>query len=256
MPLLNLTSSYKTLASSIFSQTAFDPSTPSTVLAGYAAQLKILANLYQRTDNAVMEIPFAGAASPVVAFLKPASRGSIKIKNSDPATEPAIDTRTASNPNDVKIMIELLKYVRKYFKTPTMAQLGPVEVLPGPDVVTDAQIEGIFRAALIQPSFYHVCCTAAMGPRSRGGVVGTDLLVYGTKKLSVVDASVMPMVPGTHTCETVYAIAEKVSLFFPVFFGFWVRGRITDKTSGCRSYQEARLGFDRGFGVDLLKSIP
>ncbi|KAF2749668.1 GMC oxidoreductase [Sporormia fimetaria CBS 119925] len=214
VPLLNLTSQYKNIASTLSSQSAstyVDPSTPASVLKGYAAQLKILANRFTRTDNAVMELPFAGQASPVVAFLKPASRGTIKITNSDIGTEPAIDTRTIANPVDLKIMMELLKFARKYFKTPTMSKLGPVELLPGPDVDTDAEIEGIFRAALVQPSFYHVCCTAAMGPRANGGVVGTNLLVHGVSRLSVVDASVMPMVPGTHTCETVYAIAEKAA---------------------------------------------
>jgi choline dehydrogenase-like flavoprotein len=41
--------------------------------------------------------------------------------------------------------------------------------------------------------------------------VDTDLKVYGVGKLSVVDASVMPYLPATHLCTTVYAIAEKAA---------------------------------------------
>lgn len=37
-----------------------------------------------------------------------------------------------------------------------------------------------------------------------------DLEVYGEHRLSVVDASVMPLIPTSHTCSTVYAVAEKV----------------------------------------------
>lgn len=43
-----------------------------------------------------------------------------------------------------------------------------------------------------------------------GGAVGSDLLVYGTLGLSVGDASIMPLIPGTHLYATAYAIAEKV----------------------------------------------
>lgn len=50
-----------------------------------------------------------------------------------------------------------------------------------------------------------------MMPRELGGCVGSDLLVYGTRGLSVVDASVMPLIPGAHLQATVYAVAEKAA---------------------------------------------
>jgi choline dehydrogenase len=50
-----------------------------------------------------------------------------------------------------------------------------------------------------------------MMPRELGGVVGQDLLVYGVTGLSVVDASVMPMLPAAYTQQTVYAVAEKAA---------------------------------------------
>jgi choline dehydrogenase-like flavoprotein len=43
------------------------------------------------------------------------------------------------------------------------------------------------------------------------GLLGRILLVHGVKGLSVVDASVMPLIPGTHLSAPVYAIAEKRS---------------------------------------------
>ena len=39
------------------------------------------------------------------------------------------------------------------------------------------------------------------------------LRVYGIDRLRVVDASIIPTLPGANTCQTVYAIAEKVSTF-------------------------------------------
>jgi choline dehydrogenase-like flavoprotein len=35
--------------------------------------------------------------------------------------------------------------------------------------------------------------------------------VYGTKQLSVVDASIIPLIPATHLQATMYAVAEKAA---------------------------------------------
>jgi choline dehydrogenase-like flavoprotein len=54
-----------------------------------------------------------------------------------------------------------------------------------------------------------------MMPLRLGGVVDPELLVYGTRNLRVVDASVMPLVPAAHLQAVVYGVAEKVCLAPP-----------------------------------------
>jgi choline dehydrogenase-like flavoprotein len=50
-----------------------------------------------------------------------------------------------------------------------------------------------------------------MGKREAGGVVDEQLKVYGIEGLRIVDASVFPMLPASHTMTTVYAVAEKAA---------------------------------------------
>lgn len=50
-----------------------------------------------------------------------------------------------------------------------------------------------------------------MLPRENGGVVNTELKVYGTKNVRVVDASVLPFQLCGHLMSTLYAVAEKAS---------------------------------------------
>lgn len=112
-------------------------------------------------------------------------------------------------------MVAAVKKLRALMATTSMQKLGPVELTPGANVTSDDEI----RAALkkqVQPTYSHLTSTCSMMKREYGGVVGPDLLVYGVQSLSIVDASIMPLIPATHISSTVYAVAEKVSvLVFP-----------------------------------------
>jgi choline dehydrogenase len=48
-----------------------------------------------------------------------------------------------------------------------------------------------------------------MRPENDGGVVDPRLRVYGTKKLRVIDVSIMPTVPDVNIVGPVYMIGEK-----------------------------------------------
>lgn len=52
---------------------------------------------------------------------------------------------------------------------------------------------------------YHPIATAAMLPRSSGGVVASDLVVYGTQNLRVVDVSVVPLHVASHVSSISHA---------------------------------------------------
>jgi choline dehydrogenase-like flavoprotein len=103
-------------------------------------------------------------------------------------------------------------------RTATLRGLGAVEAAPGEGVETDGDLAGWIRANTVQ-SYMHPCCTAAMLPRDRGGVVGRDLRVHGAARLRVVDMSVLPMLPAAHLSWTAYAVGEKASWFLSVSSG-------------------------------------
>ncbi len=81
-----------------------------------------------------------------------------------------------------------------------------------------------------------------MMPVEKGGVVGPDLKVHGLGRLRVVDMSIIPMIPGTHTSATAYAIGEKVG--YPKWFA--TRRQLL-KFVGCRyNYQTVVKGLNNG----------
>jgi len=44
-----------------------------------------------------------------------------------------------------------------------------------------------------------------------GGCVSDKLLGYGVRKLSIVEASIFPMIPAANVLATMYALSEKAA---------------------------------------------
>jgi choline dehydrogenase len=139
--------------------------------------------------------------------LHPYSRGTIAIKSTNPFVEPAIDPRYGSNPIDLQIIVEGIKFQRRLLSTAPMLELLPVELLP-PQWADDAALELFAKVGL--ETEYHPSGTTSMLPKELGGVVDAKLLVYNTANLRVVDAGIFPLLPGSHIQAAVYAVAEKV----------------------------------------------
>ncbi|KAF8868898.1 hypothetical protein CPB85DRAFT_1447580 [Mucidula mucida] len=179
-------------------------------IAGFLAQRELLVASYASTTNGLIEVPFSGGGSTALCLEKPISRGTVTLNVTDRYAEPIIDFNTGVNPVDTDIFVSVINFYRKWMAAPSMAQLGPVEEAPGTNVTTDEDI-GAWANEGMGTSTAHTCCTAAMMPRDLGGVVSPELLVYGVSGLSVGDISLIPMIPATHTCATVYAISEKAA---------------------------------------------
>ncbi|KAK3995520.1 hypothetical protein QBC44DRAFT_339942 [Cladorrhinum sp. PSN332] len=143
--------------------------------------------------------------------LHPLSRGTVRFSTSNPLGAPIIDVRGLSNPLDLDIYLEITKYLRKIITTPTMQSFGAYESSPGPVGIGEDDDEALkeWIKDALSLSYAHPCCTAALGPKAKGGVVGADLKVHGASGLRVVDMSVLPMVPSTHLSATAHAIGEK-----------------------------------------------
>ncbi|RYP67109.1 hypothetical protein DL771_007434 [Monosporascus sp. 5C6A] len=189
------------------------PDTDPTVIAGYEAQMKALAAAIRSPNTAFYGLTVTGSPTPGRGntLLHPLSRGSVNVNTTDPYnSEPIVDYRALSNPLDTDILVEFIKFARRYHFNTSLAAYGPREMAPGLGVVEDEDIADYVRGTAT-PTQYHPSGTCAMLPKELGGVVDESLRVYGVGRLRVVDAGIIPMLPGANTCQTVYAIAEKAA---------------------------------------------
>ncbi|KAL9111876.1 MAG: hypothetical protein Q9227_003726 [Pyrenula ochraceoflavens] len=168
--------------------------------------------------------------------LLPFSRGSVHIKSPNPLVYPEIDPQFFLNDFDKTVAIAASRLARRFFATYPISSIAVSEVQPGlmnvPENATDEQwmewIASIGMLTFSELSFqtdqsvrklteptagpnYHPLATMSMLPRELGGVVDSNLTVYGTSNVRVVDASVIPFQVSGHLTATIYAIAERVA---------------------------------------------
>ena len=91
---------------------------------------------------------------------------------------------------------------------PAFSQYLGEEIYPGPNVKTDEQIEDYIKNTVHTSNA--LVGTCKMG-NDRMSVVSAQLKVHGVDGLRVVDASVMPKIPGGQTGAPVFMIAEKAA---------------------------------------------
>lgn len=217
-PALNIvTDSYATLAAAVREQasngSAIDylpAGTPDTVIAGYLEQLYLIADAMENTDQPFLE-GWTSGVPQYATLLHPLSRGSILLNTSDVDAEPVINFNTVNNPLDIEIVLTFIPFMRKLWATDAFKDLGLVETSPGANVTERADLVDWLINTALQQSDYHPCCTVAMAPLSKGGVVGGDLRIHGLHRLRVADFSTAPLELGTHTQSTAYAIGEKAA---------------------------------------------
>lgn len=145
-----------------------------------------------------------------VCQLRPHSRGTISLASSDPLDAARIDPNYLGEDEDLRVMREGVKTVRRLIHQPALWDLIEKEKDPwhGVDIDDDAATDDIVRDKA--ETIYHPVGTCAMGPaENKLSVVDPELKVIGTQGLRVVDASAMPRLIGGNTNAPTIMMAEK-----------------------------------------------
>ena len=180
---------------------------------GFVKQRKIIAEIFGRKDAAVTEFPCpADGTYALAAVEKPLSRGTVYINPKNPNGPPNVIYNAFVNPIDRKIMSISLRYLRTIWASPLLASHKIKEKVPGTQFTTDEEIyNALIAQSMLSPTLAHPSGSCPMMAREDGGCVNDKLMVYGTQHLSIVDASIIPIIPTAHLQATAYGIGEKAA---------------------------------------------
>ncbi|CAI6339605.1 unnamed protein product [Periconia digitata] len=159
--------------------------------------------------------PAAATKSLTVEYwgLLPFSRGSIHINSSNASAPATIDPNYFMLDYDIQQQLRTGRMARAVANTAPFSDLVVDEVTPGLSTVS-ANASDAEWAEWLKSTYrsnFHYIATAAMMSQELGGVVDSNLTVYGTGNVRVVDASVVPFQVCGHLTSTLYAIAEKAA---------------------------------------------
>ncbi|KAF6746883.1 hypothetical protein DFP72DRAFT_854939 [Ephemerocybe angulata] len=130
-----------------------------------------------------------------IVLLTHQSRGSIKLRSSNPLDPPLVDLGFYTHPFEILAMREAIRVTKRFFNTSAFTSPSTSNTsVPNPDPDTLAADEFEARLRALSNPYWHVVGTASFA--KDGGVV---------------DSQLRPYVPTAHTQAAVYGIAERAA---------------------------------------------
>jgi len=139
-------------------------------------------------------------------FLRPRSRGTIRLRSANPADEPLINPNYLDDPYDRAMALQSVRLIREILQQDAIAPYIAHERLPGDQAVTDDAIMAYVRQYACCD--YHPVGACKMG-RDDQAVVDCTLNVHGLSGLRVIDSSIMPVLTSGNTNAPTIMIGEK-----------------------------------------------
>ncbi|RYP38049.1 hypothetical protein DL767_002698 [Monosporascus sp. MG133] len=155
-------------------------------IEGYRQQQAVYARLLRAPDTTVNSMMMNGPGDSIQS-LHTFSRGVVTLNPAEPQGDVIVDYRAATNEIDLEIMVENIRFMRRYMASEVFKPYSPQELSPGTSVQTTEQLISWARNQIIS-SIYHPVGSYAKVPREHGGCVDEQLLVYDARNLSVIDA--------------------------------------------------------------------
>lgn len=160
-------------------------------------------------EHGVVVMP-QGGVTLNSCYLRPYSRGTVRLQSSDPLKSPLINPNYLQDERDKQCSIAGLKLTQEIMSQAPLRPFIKAERLPGPMVKTDQD----YYDFICQHSktSHHAAGTCRMGA-DKAAVVDIELRFNGIEGLRIADASIMPNVISSNTNAACIMIGEKAADF-------------------------------------------
>ena len=142
---------------------------------------------------------------------RPQSQGYIHIRSNNPFDAPKIDPNYLNDPRDLADVLKGAQLIARLQQTPSMHALidAPKDI----DLASASPQSTLEDFRQRSGTVYHPCGTCAMRPLAAGGVVDSELRVYGVEGLRVADASIFPNITSANTNAPAIMVGHQAARF-------------------------------------------
>ncbi|XP_044727490.1 glucose dehydrogenase [FAD, quinone]-like [Chrysoperla carnea] len=147
-------------------------------------------------------------------LLKPKSRGTVRLQNSNPFSDPLIDFNYFSDPSDVENLLDGIKEAINIAEQPALKPYG-TKLEKNKISACDKyefRSDDYWRCQIYElpTTFNHACGTNKMGPKDDPtAVIDAELRVHGIDRLRVIDSSSVPEIANGRMNGPTNMLAEK-----------------------------------------------
>ncbi|GBF88787.1 choline dehydrogenase [Raphidocelis subcapitata] len=144
---------------------------------------------------------------------RPKSRGRVGLYSADPFAPPKVDLGYFSDAGgaDLATLLAGIKLARSIAEQAPLAKYLKQEGWPGADVQSEADLEAYVRRSACSGNALVGSCRMGAAPTDGSVVSAQDFSVWGVDALRVVDASVIPTIPGGQTGAATVMVAERAA---------------------------------------------
>ncbi len=147
------------------------------------------------------------SATLMTVLLSPRSRGTLRLRTTEPGEPPELDPRLLAEPEDRARLRRALHIGRDLFAAPSLQAVSGPPIAPQSDA-DETEIDAFISESL--GTLWHPVGTCRMGSDAQA-VVNPGLAVHGLGGLYVADASVMPTITRGNTHAPTIMIAERAA---------------------------------------------
>ena len=153
----------------------------------------------------------------LAAVMEPFSRGAVTLASDDPNVDPRVEFRLLSDARDAARMRLVAQELFALLSNKAIRELTTTVTLDGSGTTPDDLADGAALDAWLRTTvsdYVHACGSCKMGsPGDPSAVVDPTCRFIGVEGLSVVDASIIPVIPRANTHLTTVMIAERAASF-------------------------------------------
>jgi choline dehydrogenase len=140
-------------------------------------------------------------------LVAPKSRGTVKLKSSNPQDRPIVDMQFLSHADDVAALSRSIEIARSIGNSSAMKDFVVREVAPGKQLAGDELAKFVRDGAT---TYFHSAGACRMGKDDKA-VVDAQLRVNGVRNLRIADSTIMPRIVAVPTMPACVLIGQRAA---------------------------------------------